>query len=204
MTNQIVIVDYWSGNLASVMFAVRGLGYSAGVARSPEEIRDARVLIIPGVGNAISAGSVLESTWLSEALHLRHSAERPVVGICLGAQLMYTRLDESDSAGLSWLSGSVEELPNGHRNTGWSSLDHQTLRETRLATGIRPDDTFYFNHRYALPRRSATIEVLSADTSPVVAIAISGHLYAIQFHPEKSQAPGARLLQNTLRVADAN
>jgi glutamine amidotransferase len=162
------------------------------------------LVILPGVGSAVSAVKFIQESWLDEALRRRHAEGRPIIGICLGAQLMYEYLEESRSAGLSWLSGSVHRLPHGQRNTGWSALDHQALRDAGLAKGLRAADTVYFNHRFELPRSQTRNEVLATGLSEVVAIANQNNLYAIQFHPEKSQSAGVQILKNVLGAARAN
>jgi glutamine amidotransferase len=201
MNADVLLVDYGSGNLASIRSAVHAVGYSTGVAQNPAQVAQSELVILPGVGNAESAEQIIRETWLAEALHLRNENCLPTVGICLGAQLMYEWLEESQSAGLLWLAGSVQRLPHGSHNTGWYSVDYEALSEVGLAKGLRPSDTVYFNHRFELPRNQALREVLSVGPREVVAIANLDHLYAIQFHPEKSQAAGVRFLKNVLEAA---
>lgn len=204
MTADVVLIDYGSGNLASLRSAVHAVGLSTKVAENAAQVAQSMIVMLPGVGNATSAEQTIRESWLTDALHGRNADCRPIIGICLGAQLMYEHLEESHSAGLSWLSSGVLRLSRGRHNTSWNSLDHQALHDAGLAKGLRATDTVYFNHRFKLPRSQTPIEVLTAGQNQVVAIANQNHLYAIQFHPEKSQTAGVSILRNILGAARAN
>lgn len=204
MTADVVLTNYGSGNLASLRSAVHTVGLSTEVAENASQVGQAMIVMLPGVGNAVSAEQRIRESWLNEALHTRSAAGRPMVGICLGAQLMYEHLEESRGAGLSWLSGPVLRLPHGRHNTGWNTLDYLALHDAGLAKGLRSTDTVYFNHQFELPQSQTPIEVLTAGLNKVVAIANQNHLYAIQFHPEKSQTAGVSILKNVLRAARAS
>jgi glutamine amidotransferase len=199
MSVPVVVVDYGSANFGSVVRAFSAVGHQAKVARDINDVASARLVVLPGVGHAGTAMQHLADGWLRTALDERHAAERPILGICLGAQVMYEELEESGSHGLRWLAGRVERLPVGHdHHTGWERLDHAALRTSGLARGLTESSTFYFNHAYRLPRGSSKVEVLADASIPIVALAQHGHLLGAQFHPEKSQEAGRVLLRNLM------
>jgi glutamine amidotransferase len=199
MTVPIAIADYGSANFGSVIGSFDAVGVLATIARTPDAIRDARLVVLPGVGHAGVAMRNLDGGWLRAALEERHAAARPILGICLGAQLMFEQLEESGSRGLGWLPGEVRRLPErtGH-HTGWAQVDHARLLASGLGRSLKPRSTFYFNHGFHLPVGAARTEVPLAEDAAIAAIVRQGHLTGVQFHPEKSQAPGRYLLRNLL------
>lgn len=201
MSIPVVVADYGSANFGSVVTAFRAIGIQAKVARTPADIADARLAVLPGVGHAASAMAHLDGTWLRDGLEARHSAERPILGICLGAQLMYSWLDEANAPGLRWIEGSVRPLPATlQHNTGWAALDHERLKGTGLGRSLTAASTFYFNHAFFLPVGHAAVEVPLALDAGVTALVRQGHLFGVQFHPEKSQDSGRLLLRNLMEV----
>jgi glutamine amidotransferase len=199
MTVPIAIADYGSANFGSVIGSFDAVGVLATIARTPEAITEARLVVLPGVGHAGAAMSNLSEGWLRGALEERHAAGRPILGICLGAQLMFEHLEESGSEGLRWIPGEVRRLPEriGH-NTGWAPVDHTQLLASGLGRSLTPRSTFYFNHGFHLPVGSTRTEVTLADDPSIAAIVRQDHLTGVQFHPEKSQAPGRYFLRNLL------
>ena len=199
MSVPVAVADYGSANFGSVVRAFSVIGHHAKVARDAADVASAQLVVLPGVGHAGRAMQHLADGWLRTALDERHAAERPILGICLGAQMMYEELEESGSEGLGWLAGRVARLPAGHdHHTGWERLDHDVLRASGLARGLTESSTFYFNHAYRLPRGSSKIEVLADASVPIVALAQHGHLLGAQVHPEKSQEAGRLLLRNLM------
>ena len=199
MTAPIAVVDYGSANFGSVVQSFAAIGRQAKIARASEDVAAAALVVLPGVGHAGTVMRNLQEGWLREALDERNRAERPILGICLGAQVMHASLEESGSEGLGWLAGRVERLPTGlDHHTGWSRLDHAALRTSGLSRGLTVNAAFYFNHAYHLPRGTSELSIDADLDTPVVALVRSGHLVGVQFHPEKSQEAGRLLLRNLL------
>ncbi len=199
MSTPVAVVDYGSANFGSVVRAFSAIGHQAKIARNVADVVSSRLVVLPGVGHAGTSMQHLSDGWLRRALDDRHNAERPILGICLGAQVMYEELEESGSYGLGWLAGRVERLPAGHdHHTGWEQLDHEALRSSGLARGLTESSAFYFNHAYRLPQGRTKVEVLANSSTPIVALAQHGHLLGAQFHPEKSQEAGRLLLRNLM------
>lgn len=194
------ILDYGVGNIGSLNRLFRSLGLSVVRATRPEQIATTPLLLLPGVGSAVTALERIHSLALLEPLRARHAAGKPILGICLGAQLLFSVLAEAgDAAGLGLLPGRVAPLtgsPSFH--TGWSSLDHDRLIALGLARALRPADTYFFNHQYVCPPTGAPRHVSVAAMPQVPALYLAEHLVGIQFHPEKSQGQGRLLVRNIL------
>jgi len=199
MSVPVAVVDYGSANFGSVVRAFAAIGRSAKIARGPDDVLDAGLVVLPGVGHAVTVMQHLEAGWLREALDERHREERPILGICLGAQVMHEWLAESDSEGLGWMPGRVERLPEGlDHHTGWSRLDHDALMASGISRGLTSNAAFYFNHAYHLPRSASELCIDADLDTPIVALVRERHLLGVQFHPEKSQEPGRLLLRNLM------
>lgn len=177
--------DYGAGNTRSVLSAFRRLGASAEVTADPREALAADLTVLPGVGSAGSAMAALRERGLDEALRERVAAGRPTLGICLGLQLALEESEEDGGVpGLGLLPGRAVLLREGRvPRMGWSRVEAL-------------DETFYFCHAYAADTPAAT-----AMSEGVVAAAESGSFLGVQFHPEKSGAAGARLLEQCLSRA---
>lgn len=194
------LLDYGVGNIGSLAALVGDLGGVGVLTADANVIRDCPVLILPGVGSACTALRELAARDLIAPLAARHAAGRPIIGICLGAQLLFEHLDEGPGPGLGFLRGNVAPLAAPARfNTGWCQLDAAALRATGHATGLHAADSFFFNHQYVCPRAPGAQLVTVAGRAEVPALYVAGHLCGIQFHPEKSQAQGRRLMKNILR-----
>lgn len=193
------LLDYGVGNIGSLAALVGDLGAVGQLTADPAVIERCGMLILPGVGSAFTALRELETRDLLAPLAARHAAGRPIIGICLGAQLLFEHLEEAPGPGLGFLAGDVAPLPaRAQFNTGWCQLDATALRETGFGTGLHGADSYFFNHQYACPRASGTQVVTVAGRSEVPALYVKDHLCGIQFHPEKSQAQGRRLMRNIL------
>lgn len=193
------IVDYGAGNLGSVTGVFESLGIYAEVVREPESIARPGVLVLPGVGAAGLAMERLESSGMAGALRDRHAVGRPILGICLGAQLLCGFLREGECAGFGWIKGDVEQLEEyPFYNNGWCRLDFGALRRAGLARALSATSTFYFNHRYAMGRDTKMKCVSVEGRADLPAIYLDSVICAVQFHPEKSQREGRILLRNIL------
>ncbi len=195
---RIAILDYGMGNLRSVEKALEHVGATAKISADAEEVRAADGLILPGVGAFPRAMEQVAERGLDELIAERHEAGVPILGICLGLQLLFDSTTElGGAAGLGLLSGPVEELrADGLKvpHIGWSPVRWE--RASRLTEGIESGTPFYFVHSFA-PRPGADELLGSAVYGERFACAAeSGDVFGVQFHPEKSSAAGLRLLSN--------
>ncbi len=196
----IAIIDYQMGNLRSVQKGFEKVGHAALITSRPEDIRRADHVVLPGVGAFRDAIKELRHRELVEPIREVIQAGTPFLGICLGLQLLFERsYEEGTYEGLGVLGGEVVrfELPREYKvpHMGWNEA--RIVRAAPILEGI-PDRTyFYFVHSYYVA--PADPEVTSVETDygdPFCAMVWRDNLFATQFHPEKSQAQGLRILQN--------
>jgi glutamine amidotransferase len=198
----VTIVDYGSGNLRSVQKACERLGVAAIITDDPNRVADADRLILPGVGAFGDAMRELHARGLVEPILAHLRADRPFFGICMGLQLLFeTGLEGGRHAGLGVLAGDVVrfDLPAGMKvpHMGWNTVVWNGAAER--STGGGADDFFYFVHAYhALPKDTGIIAATTDYGGPFCSAVRRGRLLATQFHPEKSQAAGLRLLATYL------
>lgn len=192
------IIDSGGANLASLRFALERLGARAIVTRDARQIAAAPRVMLPGVGSAGDAMRRLRSAGLAELLpRLR----QPVLGICLGMQLLFERSAEGMTECLGVIAGEVRRLraapgrPVPHM--GWNQL--VGARQDPLLAGIAPGEYFYFVHGYAVPPGEATLAQVEYGET-LSAVVRRGNFWGAQFHPERSAAAGARLLGNFLTL----
>ncbi len=194
----VVIVDSGGANIGSVRYALARLGVEAPLSRDGDEIRRADLVLLPGVGSAAAAMERLRSARLDSVIP---TLTQPVLGICLGLQLMFECSEEGDTPCLGILRGSAQVFPRDQGLTvphmGWNSV--AKARDSRLLDGIADDSYFYFVHSYAVPVVAATTGRCEYGAA-FTAVAEQGNFFATQFHPERSGDDGARLLENFLRL----
>lgn len=196
---RIAILDYGMGNLRSVEKALGRVGAEAEITADRGRVETADGVILPGVGAFPKAMSRVHEIGLDELVAGRVEAAVPVLGICLGMQLLFDSSVENEGAsGLSLLGGIVAPLEaNGYKvpHIGWSPV--QWERDSRLTEGLGEETPFYFVHSFA-PRPASEDDVLgTAAYGARFACAVERPpLYGVQFHPEKSSAAGLRLLSN--------
>lgn len=199
----LTIVDYGAGNLRSVYMAFRRLGVEALITSEAALVRRASALVLPGVGAFGDSVAKLRALSLEEPLVAAIRDGVPFLGICVGLQLLFEVSEElGEHRGLGVLAGRVRRFPPGLRvpHMGWNQL-HQA-RPIPLWHGIPDGSYVYFVHSYyADPEDEAVIAATTDYGVDFVSAIAQGNLYAIQFHPEKSQDVGARLLQNFVRQA---
>jgi imidazole glycerol-phosphate synthase subunit HisH len=198
MTTRIAILDYGVGNLRSVEKALEHVGVAATITADPAEVQAADGLILPGVGAFPKAMERIRERGLDELIAERRDAGTPILGICLGLQLLFDSTTElGGAAGLGLLPGEVAELDApGLKipHIGWSPVRWE--KESRLSEGIASDTPFYLVHSFA-PRPAATDVLGSAAYGARFACAAErDNVFGVQFHPEKSSAAGLRLLSN--------
>jgi glutamine amidotransferase len=195
---EVVIIASGGANIASLQYALQRLGATSSVSAAADRIRNASHVILPGVGAAADAMSRLRRDNLDAVIP---SLRQPVLGICLGMQLLFEESDEGGARCLGIIPGrarrfaAATDRPVPHM--GWNTLSG--LRPSALLLGLRDGDYAYFVHSYALTLSAATIA--SSDYGgPFSACIQSGSFYGTQFHPERSSRVGARLLQNFLNL----
>lgn len=190
----VLIVDTKCANLASVGFAFDRLGIVSKISDIPSEIASADRVLIPGVGAAPYAVAKIDGAGLTETLK---GLTQPVLGICLGMQLLFEELDEGGvvTRGLGLVPGRVETLETGDLpspHMGWNTLTNIT--DDPITSGLAEGDHAYFVHSFAAPVSTATL-VTATYGSPFSAIIRHGNVRGCQFHPERSSTTGAAILK---------
>jgi imidazole glycerol-phosphate synthase subunit HisH len=202
---RICILDYGMGNLRSVEKALEHVGAAATISSDPEAVRSADGVILPGVGAFPKAMERVRERGLDELIRERRDAGVPILGICLGLQLLFDSTTElGGAAGIGLLPGGVAELDAPGLKVphiGWSPVRWE--KESRLVEGIDAETPFYFVHSFA-PQPLAGDLLGSAAYGPRFACAAErGNVFGVQFHPEKSSSAGLRLLANFAGVCAA-
>ncbi len=206
--NVIVIIDYGMGNLGSIVNMLKKVGSRAVISSDREEIRRADKLILPGVGAFDAGMQRLTELQLIDILQEKATVEKiPVLGVCLGMQLLTRCSEEGQLPGLGWIDGETirfrfdpkaENLKIPHM--GWNTINQQ--KPNRLLAEMYPDPRFYFVHSYHVTCRSP--EDVLATTNygyDFVSMIEQGNILGAQFHPEKSHKFGMRLLKNFAEMA---
>ncbi|MBU5350045.1 imidazole glycerol phosphate synthase subunit HisH [Paenibacillus lautus] len=199
----IAIVDYGMGNLHSVSKAVERLGYEPLVTGEREEILAADGIILPGVGAFGDAMEQLRETSLDSVMKDAAESGKPLLGICLGMQLLFSRSEEHGKfEGLDILPGSVVRFTGGDYKVphmGWNSLQFEK-REHPLFAGLEEGHVYFVHSYHVLPEVQADLLAVTNYGQPVTAIVGRGSVYGMQFHPEKSGELGMSLLRNFLAL----
>ena len=194
----VTIVDYGSGNLRSVQKAFEHLGAAATITDDPEVVAAAERLVLPGVGAFGDAMRELRRRDLVAPIVAHVQADKPFFGICMGLQLLFeTGWEGGRHEGLGLLAGDVMrfDLPAGYKvpHMGWNTV---AWRDGGRTVGCGDGEHFYFVHSYhARPADETIVAAVTDYGGPFCAAVARGRLFATQFHPEKSQAAGLRLLQ---------
>jgi imidazole glycerol-phosphate synthase subunit HisH len=191
----IAIVDYGAGNLRSVKKAFDFLGFETEITASPEVVRSAEKIVLPGVGHFASTDR-LTASGLRDAIADSISQGKPFLGICVGMQWLFSGSTEApQTPGLGVIAGSCERFPFGIKvpHVGWNSLCK--VRESQLLGGVEQNSFVYFTHSFRAPVCEATSAIADYGT-PFAAVVERDNTFGVQFHPEKSGAAGLQLLKN--------
>ena len=200
--DQVVVVDYRSGNLRSVAKALEAAGVSPVVTDDPARIESATALILPGVGSGPAAMDALQERGLVEPLRRYVASGRPFLGVCLGLQLLLDHTEEGDAPCLGIVPGRVKRLPDGLKvpHMGWNSVRLQQRHP--VFSGVPQDSYFYFVHSfYAAPEGEADVAGVTEYGVPFCSVYARDNLVATQFHPEKSGDIGLSIYRNFLAFA---
>ena len=191
----IVIVDYGAGNIKSIQFAFKRLGYDAKFSNDPEVIKAADKVIFPGVGEASSAMRMLRKSGLDEVIP---NLKQPVLGICLGMQLMCNYSEEGETQGLGIFDVDVKRFTNEVKvpQMGWNTITH--LRSD-LFKDINEGAYMYLVHSYYAEHCDESIANSFYETEYATALQ-KDNFYGVQFHPEKSSISGEQLLKNFIEL----
>lgn len=205
---KIAIIDYGMGNIESVANAFKQLDTQFFVANTSAQLKMASAVVLPGVGAFPAAMKNLQNTGLDDALYESVVVQqKPFLGICLGLQLIAKdSTEQTFSMGLGWINGHVtrldrhENLPVPH--VGWNEVVR--TRQSVLFHQISENSHFFFDHSYHLECEIENIAAICDYGKARVASIEKGHIFAVQFHPEKSQRNGLKLLRNFLNFTQTN
>ncbi|MEN8124029.1 MAG: imidazole glycerol phosphate synthase subunit HisH [Bacteroidota bacterium] len=191
----IIIIDYGAGNIQSIKFALNRLGYSAILSSDINEIQNADKVIFPGVGEASNAMKALKNKGLDKIIP---NLKQPVLGICLGLQLMCKHSEENDTSGLGIFDINVKRFPNEMKvpQIGWNQIEDL---KGKLFNGIHDKEFMYLVHSYYVPRNEFTVAITNYGFDYTSAMQ-KDNFYGVQFHPEKSSNAGEQLLDNFLKI----
>lgn len=204
MQRKIVIIDYGMGNLRNVQKAFEKIGFEARLTRNKNEIGRASAIVLPGVGAFRDCMENLEKYGLIEIVLRSIEKGKPYLGICLGLQVLFSESEEFGShKGLDLIRGKVVRfVPDpGHKvpHMGWNTIEKE--KESSMLQGIESGDFFYFVHSYyVIPDETEWISSFTTYGKPFVSSIWKENLFATQFHPEKSQQKGLRILENFVKA----
>jgi imidazole glycerol-phosphate synthase subunit HisH len=197
----IALLDYGAGNLRSVENALRAVGAEVVVTRDPAVVRRAARLVVPGQGSMRACADAMRASGCADALVEAVRGGTPTLGICVGLQMLFDEGEEHGGArGLGLVPGKIARLPSTVKlpHIGWSPV-----RATAACHALfRPLDGeyVYFAHSFAAPANARGAALLAEHGEPYCAALADGNLFAVQFHPEKSQKVGLALLERFVKV----
>jgi len=192
---KLVIIDYGAGNIKSIQFAFKRLGVDAILSSNIEEIKGADKIIFPGVGEASSAMKMLKESGLDIIIP---TLQQPVLGICLGMQLMCNQTEEGITQGLGIFDVTVKKFSKDVKvpQMGWNTI---TNLQSDLFEGLTDKDYMYLVHSYYAEQNDSSIATTTYDIAYASALQ-KDNFYGVQFHPEKSGSKGSKILENFLKL----
>lgn len=198
------IIDYKAGNIKSVERALAALGCQYTIADRPQDLEGASRLIFPGVGDARYAMEQMRLSGFDSFLREKVAQQVPVLGICLGSQIIFDFSEEGDTPCLGLIPGTIRHFSSIKKDfslkvphMGWNNLQYRNGGSDPIFSGINDSQSYYFVHSYVIQPEDESVIVATADYGITVPAALrKGSLVAVQFHPEKSGEPGLRLLRN--------
>ena len=197
-TPKVTVIEIGCANTASVLFALERLKVEARLSSSPDEIAAASKVVLPGVGAAGFAMARIRELGLFDAIR---GLKVPLLGVCLGQQLLFDGSDEGDVACLGLIPGQVTKMTATQDmvvpHMGWNQLD--VLRDDPLTAGVHDGDYAYFVHSFVCPVNDFTLAACTYG-DPFAAMVRKDNVWGCQFHPERSSATGAAILENFVRL----
>ena len=192
---KLVIINYGAGNIKSIQFAFKRLGINASLSNIPDEIRKADKIIFPGVGEASSAMKMLSESNLDKLIP---NLKQPVLGICLGMQLLCNKTEEGNTKGLGIFKTEVKKFSNNVKvpQMGWNTI---TNLKSKLFHNIDDNNYMYLVHSYYAEQCAEAIATTNYDIEYASALQHK-NFYGVQFHPEKSSKAGEQILMNFLNL----
>lgn len=202
----ITIIDYGAGNLFSVRKAIEYFDVDVAISDNSEDILNAEGLILPGVGAFGWGMKLLEEKRLCEPIREAVDKGVPLLGVCLGLQLLFEESEESpEVSGLGLIKGRVKRLPNDLPlpHIGWNQV--KIIKETRIFKGISQNSFFYFVHSYyGEPSDRDSVCGITEYGIEFPSVICKENIFAVQFHPEKSSSEGLKIYKNFLEVVYGN
>lgn len=194
----IAIIDYGMGNLRSVQKGFARVGYQADIVQDPAALDAAPAVVLPGVGAFADAMENLHGSGMVEAIHRAVSQGKPLLGICLGQQLLFEASEEfGNTRGLGIFPGTVKRFPDGQLKVphmGWNQIE--IAKDSPLLEGIADRSAFYFVHSYYVAPNPENAITLTEYGIKFASIVGRNNVFGIQFHPEKSSTLGLKILEN--------
>ncbi len=199
------VIDYGAGNLRSVCNSLKKLSVNSTLIRSPEDIKDISSIIFPGVGSFGDSSEQLKKQRIFDPIKSWLKEDRPFLGICIGFQMLFEKSDESpNSDGFGIIPGKVvrfpEENPLKVPHMGWNEIKFENSSDP-IWQGIKTSTHFYFVHSYyPEPLESNSVSSITSYGLEFASSVRCGNIFGTQFHPEKSQAAGLKLISNFLEL----
>lgn len=196
------IIDYGMGNLRSVQKAFEFLGFQAVISDDPEVLRKAEKIVLPGVGAFADAITMIREKGIDKMLQEAIEVKKPILGICLGMQLMFEKSYEyGEHTGLGIIKGEIKRLPDQVKipHMGWNSLN-VTMRSP-LFENLPEEAYVYFVHSYYLETDAPVVSATTFYGKEIQVAAQKDNVFALQFHPEKSGDIGLKILENFGRIS---